>query len=82
MVVHVELAGHVAVLHEGVVEILSSHPSSHSQQFGVVLTRMSHACPQQPGVVGGVHVPSTQLAIVWIQARSGQSSFTLQLVQV
>ena len=81
MVVHVELAGHVAVLHEGVVQSLTSHTSAHSQQFGVVLT-VTHPCPQQPGVVGGVHVPGGQLAVVGIEAAGGQTSFALQLVEV
>ena len=82
MLGHVELAGHVAVLHEGVVQPLPAP----CQEFGVVrLSVHPRHAAQQAGVVRtAVHVTG-QFAVarhVAVQAGARQSALTLQLVQV
>ena len=79
MVVHVELAGHVAVLHEGVVEPSLVHAPSHSQQLGVV--RCSRSSSQETRIVTStVHVSRTELAVAHCRVRVETGSLALQLV--
>ena len=84
---HVELAGHVTVLHEGVVQPLTAA----RQQLGVVRLTVDpgnsspEPGPEEAGVVrAAVHVPG-QLPVpghVTVQPATANPALALQLVQL
>ena len=75
---HVELAGHVTVLHEAVVETLTAH--ARAQQLRVVLVGVGGS--EEPRVVlSSVHLPS-QLGVAHVGVEAARSHLALQLIKI